>query len=251
VKTLLRAALVVVIAVVAFGVTDRPSDAAPPIALVVLRGDGAVLTFQADAGAIDAGRFAFTAPGLGTYLPARPAEVRRQDEGQVHANYAGPADRYATMDGAPIAAALRLELELRVAGPRPIGEAEVRVADSEFHVRLVQIPPELPNAVLRPFESATRSADWNGLYSLLSSDLATSVTTAAFVADATSQARSLGAITGLRRVAVGSVRTSPQGVVYATVRYELTRAGKSTPSLYDADFVFEETGWKLWFTAAP
>ena len=248
---LLRVAAALLGAAIVLGAVDAPIAAAPPLALVVLRGSGAILTLEAGSAAADAGRFAFTAPGLGTYVPLGPADLRRDAAGNLHGSYRGLANVFASATATPVQVPITLELNVRVAGPQSGGEAELHAGDRAFHLEVLQAPKQLPTAPLVAFESAMRSSDWSSLYGLLSSDLASSMSAAAFAAEARAQTQSLGAITDIRRQSIGAVQTSAQGVIYATSRYTETRAGASSPLTYDAYFVYEDTGWKLWFTAAP
>jgi hypothetical protein len=88
------------------------------------------------------------------------------------------------------------------------------------------------------------------LYGLLTTELAAGLSAETFAAELRGQTATLGAITSVQRVAAGPVQTSPQGTVFAIARYNVTRT-RGAASTYDAYFLYEDAGWRLWFTSGP
>lgn len=105
--------------------------------------------------------------------------------------------------------------------------------------------------VLDAFERATLAGDGALLYSVMNSDITAAYTEDAFARHLADQIAQVGSTTSMRRGAVSAPMPSEFGFWSVTVLYDSevrTPDGVTTAHRYEAFFIRQGVGWKLWFT---
>lgn len=221
---------------------------------------GLVLTMQTEPAARDAGRFAFRVAGLGVYEGSSGTAMRALTSTSVVVNYNGPAALRPITDvngrvtgsvSAPSAATISFQAQIDPA--HLTAEATLTDQASRFHlVVAARARGDFLRAVAA-FESAVAADDTAAIYATMNSDVRSANSPASFDQLWRAQEAQTGRITKLDRTALSDITTDAAGTTSAIASYSATLAapsGSVTTRSYDAYFILQADGWKLWYTTA-
>jgi hypothetical protein len=108
------------------------------------------------------------------------------------------------------------------------------------------------NQALKAFESAMAVDDPVAIYALMNSDIRSASSVGEFGLSWRDQEARIGRISALARGAVGDIQTDNAGVTFVIVTYTATvtaPSGSTSAQVFDARFVRQADGWKLWYTS--
>jgi hypothetical protein len=220
---------------------------------------GMALTMQTDPAAGDAGRFSFRVPDIGVYTGGAGADMRVLAPTSIVVDYSGPAVLRPLTDGAgnaggavqaPTPVTIRLQAQLDPA--HRTAEATLIEGSRRSHMVVASAGRGEFLQALRDFETAMAADDPAALYALMNSDIRAANASSEFVRTWREQESRLGRVTALRRTTISDITTDALGVTFAVVTYAATvtsPAGVPTIHSYDARFVLQSDGWKLWYTS--
>lgn len=219
---------------------------------------GLTLTMQTDPAAGDSGHFAFRVPSLGVYVGSAGPAMRALTPTSVIVDYSGPAtlrpitDANGTVSGTvrvPTPATIRLQAQIDPS--HHTAEGTLTDSSARFHLVVSAAGKGELLQALKAFESAMAADDPAALYPLMNSDVRGASTVAQFSQSWRDQESRLGRISSLQRVSVADPQTDSAGVTSAVATYATTvtaPAGTLTSQTFDAHFVLQPDGWKLWYT---
>ena len=221
---------------------------------------GYSMTMQTDPAAADAGHFAFRVPGLGIYVGSAGQSMRALAPTSVVVQFDGQAslrpitDATGAITGTVTAPRyVTVHLQAQIDPAHSTAEATLTESSGTFHmVAASSGRGEFLRAVVA-FEMAIGTDDTTALYAIMNSDIRSRNTQAQFGEVWRAQEAQLGRITSIQRLATSDVTTDPAGVLSAIVTYTAvltSPSGSATTRTYDAYFVHQSDGWKIWYTAA-
>jgi hypothetical protein len=231
----------------------------PDRTLTFVDDSGLTLTMQTDPAARDAGHFAFRVVGRGVYEGSAAAGMRALTPTSVVVDYSGPVTLRPIVDvngqvtgsvAAPASTSVSLQAQI---DPTHL-TAEATLTDGSFRYHLVVAARGRADFIraVSLFESAIGADDTTALYALMNSDIRNANTPAAFDQIWRAQETQQGRITNLTRVALSDVTTDAPGTSSAVATYTATMTaadGSVTTRAYDAYFLRQSDGWKLWYTS--
>ena len=131
--------------------------------------------------------------------------------------------------------------------------AEATLTDGNSRFHLVVSAPGTGSLLqtLTAFDAAMAADDPSAIYPLMNSDVRGASTAARFSQNWRDQEARLGRISSLRRVSVADPRADTAGVTSAIATYTgavTSPTGSASTQTFDAHFVLQSDGWKLWYT---
>ncbi|MBI3521829.1 MAG: hypothetical protein HY071_01860 [Chloroflexi bacterium] len=219
---------------------------------------GLTLTIQTDPAAGDSGHFAFRVPSLGVYVGSVGATMRALTPTSVVVDYSGPATLRPITDGAgavtgtvrtPTPATIRLQAQIDPS--HHTAEGTLTDGSARFHLVAPAAGKGDLLQALKTFEAAMAADDTSAIYPLMNSDVRGASSVAQFSQSWREQESRLGRITSLQRVTLSDPQTDSSGLTSAIATYATTvtaPAGTVTSQTFDAHFVLQPDGWKLWYT---
>ncbi len=218
------------------------------------------LTMQTDPAAQDAGHFAFRVPSLGVYVGSAGPAMRALTPTSVVVDYSGPAtlrpitDATGVVTGSvlsPGPATIRLQAQIDPS--HQTAEATLTDGAGRFHLVVSASGNGALLQALTAFEGAMAADDPAAIYPLMNSDIRGASSPAQFAQSWRDQESRLGRIASLQRVGVADPQTDSAGMTSTIATYVailIAPAGTSTSQTFDAYFVMQSDGWKLWYTFA-
>lgn len=237
--------------VAAFAAEGGPALGGPPVfGTMVFRDDDGtmILTIDLDPASAELGIFSVRVTGVGTFVPLGRAKVERDGRSKVEFEYEGAFDLHSASG---TASRVRGELEGKIKLDTGKGSAKLETERATYKLKARGLPSAKVQEVLPAFEGHLAKGEWSALYEMLTADMRSSTSAAAFEAALRAQTATLGPIEAVRRLGVGSPAPSRLGLSYVVVSYEVDRRTTAGPrtTTYDAYFIFEEPSWRLWYTA--
>jgi hypothetical protein len=198
-------------------------------------------------GNAERGLFALTVPGVGVFLGTGPAAIKEASAVSSVITYDGAGRLVAASGTSSVALTLRAQID----PTSGLGQADVTTPTAKYHVVARRSLPNAAHDAVVAFERAMAAADWTALYALLSTELRSAMTAAEFSASAASQTATLGRIVSVARTSESAVTLSPLGMRYVVATYDIVRrsAAGDAARKYEAWFLEDADGWRLWFTA--
>lgn len=220
---------------------------------------GRRFSLQTDPAASDLGHFAYSVPDLGAYSGFAGTGLQVSAT-EILLDHTGPATFIAFANAGQGA----------TPAPRGPGKVTVRVqarldpvtrtgtvtlTHGAAAISMVASVPSVADldAVALTFERATVAGDAAALYTVVNSDVTNAYTPAAFAQHWASEEARVGTIAALRRLSRGppTPTLGDFGFWVAAIEYEAEKVsptGARSIATYDAYFVRERSGWKLFFT---
>lgn len=130
-------------------------------------------------------------------------------------------------------------------------EATLTVGSARYHMVVGASGNGQLLQVLKAFEAAIAADDPAAIYPLMNSDIRGASSSAQFGQSWRDQESRLGRITSLQRVSVADAQTDSAGLTSAIATYMATvtsPSGVTSTQTFDAQFVLQPDGWKLWYT---
>ena len=250
----LGSGLLVIVAAVggALTVSDGMSSAASPSLheqTFIDDRSGLAIAAQLDQASSDAGHWSFRIPSVGAYSGNAGTSMRVLTPTSVDLTFEGAATlRTVGPNGTATMRQIRLQAHLDPA--HHTGEATLWDGTDRFHLVAQYVDLAGLDSAMNAVEDAIVVNDPVALYPLLNAQATRAYSAAAFASAWSSQSQTLGRITALRRVSVGSPQVTDQGFWYVAVDYSGDTSAPSGPGTasFTAFFINEPSGWKFWTT---
>lgn len=216
---------------------------------IVLTDPDAHQEFRIETGVGNAERgiFSVAVPGVGVFTGNGPATIKEASAVSSVITYEG-AGRLIAANGA---SSVTLKLQSQVDPTSGLGQADLTTPSAKYHIVARRSQPKAAHDAVVAFEKAISADDWTAVYALLSTELRDAMTPAEFSASAAAQTATLGPIVSITRTSESAPTLSPLGMRYVVATYTIVRHSASGDAArqYEAWFLEDADGWRVWFTA--